>query len=357
MNFRKRPTEEELRRAYLYELMAGGAIMAGTTTELFRRSGTLSPLLTFTRTHVGGTFASNYDQNGGGNKSDYVANEPRFDGNGFLFVEGPRTNLILNSNAFATQNITVAAVPYQFTMVGGNVEVVFSGAHSDTVTTDSGNLIQIRSFTPSAGTLTCTVTDLSGGLDPAIWAQLEAGSFYSTWVPTAGATVTRSADLMSASLSTLGLPANGACTVFWVGYATNLGVAGNQTILQIDDGTNSNRYIVDLQSAGTNLRAYATVGGINSGSVSTIGIAGGSTPLYVGASFFPTGEIILCARESVTPTIAGSSGGPTSGLTTFRHGSHSTGGLNFFGQTSYLAVHSVPMNASRLSAAVAALSL
>lgn len=106
--------------------------------------------------------------------------------NGFpqLLLEGPATNLFLNSFAPATQTVTVVNGTVYSVSCRGAGNIILSGAGTGTVTQASS-----VTFTASGTSLTLTV---SGFLSAA---QVEANSLPSSFIQTSGAAVTRTADL------------------------------------------------------------------------------------------------------------------------------------------------------------------
>lgn len=113
---------------------------------------------------------------------------PRLTGQGLLVEVGPSTNVLLNSATLATQNVTVAATAHTLSFYGTGT-VTLSGAANIVIDGTGDYPTRTQStFTPSAGTLTLTVTG------DVLWAQLEALSYASSWIPTTGATATRAAE-------------------------------------------------------------------------------------------------------------------------------------------------------------------
>lgn len=87
-----------------------------------------------------------------------------------ISAEDSGTNLFLNPTAPATQNITVEAIEYTLSITGTG-DITLSGVGSGTAT-DGSNL----TFTPTSGTLTCTV---NGTVDSA---QLEVGGIETSFM-------------------------------------------------------------------------------------------------------------------------------------------------------------------------------
>ena len=123
-------------------------------------------------------------------------NEPRFDHNTTapnaclgLLIEESRTNLVFPSATLTTQTRTVTATAHTLSFYGTGT-VVLSGAHGATVTgTGAFPTRTTLTFTPTAGSLTLTVT---GTVQ---FAQLEVGAFASSYIPTTTGSVVRSADI------------------------------------------------------------------------------------------------------------------------------------------------------------------
>lgn len=129
-----------------------------------------------------------------------------------LLVEESRTNLFLNSDLIgtnlATQNVTVTAQPYTITFYGTGSITLYGAATATINGTGAYPTRVVSTFTPTAGMLTCTV---AGTVQ---YAQIEAGSFETSFIPTAGATVTRSADVLTMSGTNFTSWFNGASGTF-----------------------------------------------------------------------------------------------------------------------------------------------
>jgi hypothetical protein len=150
-------------------------------------------LVTFTRASSG-TFVDS-----AGVIQTAATNVPRFDHNPTtgeslgLLVEEQRTNLLLNSATLSTQLVTVAAAANTLSFYGtGTVTLTGVSTAGPLVGTGANDRVSLT-FTPIVGVLVLTV---SGSVTNA---QLEAGAFPTSYIPTTTATVTRSADVASIS--------------------------------------------------------------------------------------------------------------------------------------------------------------
>ena len=112
------------------------------------------PGYAFTRSGIQGALDSD------GGVDDFAANIPAINGYGF-HCYGALTNLLLNAgqnNPLATQNVTVTAALHTLSFIGtGTVALTGVSTAGPLVGTGANNQVAL-SFTPTAGTLTVTVT-------------------------------------------------------------------------------------------------------------------------------------------------------------------------------------------------------
>ncbi|KHQ50266.1 hypothetical protein [Mameliella alba] len=150
-------------------------------------------------------------------------------------MEPQSTNLVLNSDTLSTQGVTVTAEPHTLHFTGTGT-VTLSGVATDgpLVGTGTGEDNRVSlTFTPSAGTLTLTV---SGTVTNA---QLETGSVPTSYIPTAGSQVTRAVDSLSIDSSVTGLTASDtALSIHMDGYMTYADIDRFNTVrfMQIGNG-------------------------------------------------------------------------------------------------------------------------
>jgi hypothetical protein len=106
----------------------------------------------------------------------------------YLLLESAGTNLLLNSASLATQNTTVTAATHALSFYGTG-SITLSGSATGTLTgTGAYPARSTLVFTPTAGTLTLTVSGTCTD------AQLEVGDRATSVIPTTTAQVTRAAD-------------------------------------------------------------------------------------------------------------------------------------------------------------------
>lgn len=156
-------------------------------------TATLDPRVTFTRT-TGALNPATYI-NSSGVITAATNNQPRFDYDPVtlvckgLLIEESRTNSLLNTDLLSTQIVTVTAAARTLSFYGTG-SVTLSGAHTAVVSgTGAYPTRTTYTFTPTAGALTLTV---SGTVQ---YAQLEAGAFATSYIPTTTTALTRNADV------------------------------------------------------------------------------------------------------------------------------------------------------------------
>ena len=236
----------------------------GPSLALDLTSGSLNPLFTFARS----SSAAYFDNTGA--RLLATANTPRFNydpatlqAKGLLIEEG-RTNLLLNSlldgTSLSTQPVTVTAVSHVLSFYGtGTVTLSGASTAGPLVGTGASNRVSLV-FTPTAGTLTVTVT---GSVK---WAQLEVGAFVTSHIPTAGAAVARSPDIAYSTGASLASWFDGSQGTF----ATEFDTTGPLTFARVI-GTN-----LAGAPAYINLGNNASLIGIYNGTVSLDKNVGGA---------------------------------------------------------------------------------
>lgn len=203
------------------------------------------------------------------------ANIPRFDFDPVtlvcrgLLIEESRTNELLNSLingiTLVTQVVVVTAATRTLSFYGTG-QIVLSGAASATVTgTGAYPTRTALTFTPSAGALTLTIT---GTVQ---FAQLEIGSFATSYIPTSATPVTRNADLASLTGANFSSWFNISEGTIIVQAEWKVPAASTQIIYEVHDGTANNRYRSLRNTTSTAFLTNATVAGTTS--VSNMGTA------------------------------------------------------------------------------------
>lgn len=193
-------------------------------------------------------------------------------------IEETRINLFLNSlidgTNLATQSVTLSAVSYTLSFYGAG-SITISGGHSATVTgTGAYPSRKTYTFTPTAGSTTFTV---SGTVQ---YAQIEAGAFATSFIPTASTSVTRNADVVTMTGANFSDWYNQPEGTFVVTFTPDLFLTNNTNrVIQVSQGGGSNR-VVDIYPSGTNWANY------NGTTASVIGAASvTSTPQKISVAY------------------------------------------------------------------------
>jgi hypothetical protein len=213
-------------------------------------TGTLDSRITFTRSSTATFVGSN------GLIQSAAINVPRFDYDPVtlaprgLLIEGQRANLLLNSNIsgtnLTTQSVTVTAQSYTISFYGTGT-ITLAGASVQIVTgTGAYPSRRTLTFTPTAGVLVCTVT---GTVQ---YAQLEASVFASSFIPTAGTTVTRAADSAVMTGTNFSSWFNASEGTF-VASASIDSTASIRGVYAASDGTNNNRIYLNVTTGAQHL--------------------------------------------------------------------------------------------------------
>ena len=174
------------------------------------------------------------------------------DGFPVLLTQPQSTNLYLNNETLSTQNVTTSAIPYTVSFYGTGT-ITFTGTHTGSlVGTGVNDRVQVT-FTPTAGTLTSTV---SGTVTKG---QIEALSYATTPITTSGATATRLADVITGAGSTSSI--NSEEGVLFMETAALENGTINRSV-SISDGTLNNTVILRYRSSSNVIESRFLVGGV-----------------------------------------------------------------------------------------------
>lgn len=178
---------------------AGGLNPDGLSLDLqFATDKTLTarkgPTPVFTRANATATFIGS-----DGLIQTAIANQARFDHDPNtlvckgLLIEEQRTNLVYPSATLTTQTRTVTLVTHTLSFYGTGTVALSGGAVAAVTGTGAYPTRTTLTFTPTTSSLILTVT---GSVTQA---QLEAGAFATSYIPTTSGSAVRSADACSIS--------------------------------------------------------------------------------------------------------------------------------------------------------------
>ena len=157
-----------------------------------------------------------------------------------LLIEEQRINVLLNSATLGTQSVAVTAQAYTLSFYGtGTVTLSGVSTAGPLVGTGAFPTRVALTFTPTAGTLTLTVTG------SVLNAQLEAGAFATSVIPTTAAAVTRSADVASMPTAAWFSAAQSSLVAeYMVPQSPNPSATLNRDVCVLSDNSVNNRLIL-----------------------------------------------------------------------------------------------------------------
>lgn len=263
------------------------------------------------------------------------------------------------SSGIVTLSVLAALVGGALTNIGG-VSLLLQGQSGSGTVALSGSLLRYAYSATLTGQRSPRLRlTLTAGLavDATIRLaapQYETGPFASTPIlPVTGSpqAATRGADLVSAALESLGIGPGGACTLLWSGVLPQAAPSGTpQVILQIDDGTAANGFVLLNEGGGTQVVARRILAGAASDAV--LGAMTAGAALRLGMAVDGAGRLAASLNGGAAVAVTG---GPTGGLLTLRLGSGAAGDRAMFGETTTLRCQVGAVADSALPGLVAAL--
>jgi hypothetical protein len=192
-----------------------------------------------------------------------------------LLVEPAATNILLNNATLSTQSVSSAAQQYTLSFWGtGTITLTGTSTAGPLVGTGASNRVSLT-FQPTAGTLTLTV---SGTVTNA---QLEQNAVATSLIPVLGVAVTRTADAVTVATSAFPWAAAAANSI--VVQAASL-VPASATYLNLHDGTDAERHVIDTNAGAKQGRYLVTDGSAAQADIGAVAAAVAGTYYKVGAA-------------------------------------------------------------------------
>ena len=298
--------------AGLVAMMAAGNTLRAPAPSLGLNSlsGALDPSITFTR----GSTATYRDSTG--TRQTAAINAPRFDNTAAgvplgLLIEESRQNVFLNSGAPGTQTVTLTVGSWTVWMEGTGSVTSSAGTATATgygaAVNGTPNVLNVT----VGGTVILTV---AGG--PTL-AQCENGAFATSYIPTTGSPVTRSAD--NAVISTLTPWFNASAGTMYA-ESDALVTSGTNFVWTFSDNSISNR--INIYTAATAAMEMNTAG-VSQASISTGVPMTANVPFRTAAAWALND--VAATGGGLTPTLDASATIPT--VDRLYLGGHWTGAL------------------------------
>ena len=289
---------------------------------------TSTPNWSFTRATVGTA------EDLAGNIVQFASGEIRRTDRGLL-IEGARTNLFLNSATGGTQSVTVAAVAHTLSFRGTGT-ITLTGTSTAGPLVGSGAATRVtQTFTPTAGSLTLTISGSCTNV------QLEEGAFVSSWIPTAGTSVVRNAEVLTVSSPGVVYPLS-----LFVEMERSTDSGAGSVFFDVNDNTNNER--ATLQVSGGDLPTATLVDGGAVQSNLSIGSALAVGTVAKLAGRFATNDA-QAARAGVLGTADTVATLPTT-PTFIRFGDIASGGVPAWGYIRRAAIFNTTLTDAQLQA-------
>ena len=285
--------------------------------------GTMPPGITFTRASTGTYFDAT------GTLQTATANTPRWDYDPVthqllgLLIEESRINLALNSATLGTQSVAVTAQAYALSFYGTGT-ITKSGTATGALVGTGATQRVSQVFTPTAGSLTLTVT---GSVTNA---QLEAGSYPTSYIATAASAVTRQADSATMPVGAWYNAAQGAAVgEYMTANAPNPSNRPNG-VCCISDNTASNRLVLRGQSGNNAFPVVITSIGGTTVSTALLPAIVANVPNKLGGSWSGSGNTVVGVLNGSTGAF-NNTGLPAGGaLTTLMFGNDMPSSVNTY---------------------------
>lgn len=225
-----------------------------------------------------------------------------------LLIEEPRTNLFVNSLvngvSLATQNVTVTAVPHTISFYGTGTITLSGASVSAVVGTGAYPNRQTLTFTPIAGVLVCTVVGLVQ------FAQLEVGTFATSFIPTGASPTARAADVATMTGTNFSSWYNQTAGAFVVGITPKGVPTGANLVrfLEVNNGataTDRNPLIL-ATSAGVASTRYQVAGAVQATLDSSASFFAANSTVKIATAYAANDFSVSYGGASVVTDAAGS---------------------------------------------------
>jgi len=240
-----------------------------------------------------------------------------------ILLEADATNLLVNSETFATENFTTLAQDYTISFYGTGT-ITLSGTSTEVLVGVDNKTKVIKTFTATAGTLTITP---SGVVNTP---QLEAGVLGSSYIPTTAGALSRNEDQLELEDVTIvqNLFESEDSFAFVIDFFNyNNEYNATSTVFTIDDNTSSNKIELRYLNTGALNLATNVAGDNNSNSFYSTPVNG---RLKIGVSYLD-GIATIYANGVIVGTVTSTSSKWSALLNSIRFGKGRSTSSNWSG--------------------------